>query len=73
MISRKTEDYWNLICDYIFWLLRNIWNQLNFATFLKDSLDIFNPLPSLMLQSARDLNVLCWLKHSKALLLQYVN
>jgi len=29
----------------------------------------FNPLPSLTLQSARDLNVPCWPKRSKALLL----
>jgi hypothetical protein len=34
-------------------------------------LDDLNPLPSLMLQSARDLNVLCRPKRSKALLLSY--
>jgi hypothetical protein len=30
-----------------------------------------NPLPSLMLQSAPDLNVPCWPKHSEVLLLSY--
>jgi hypothetical protein len=33
--------------------------------------EAFNPLPSLMLQSARDLNVLCRPKRSEALLLSY--
>jgi hypothetical protein len=40
-ISRRTEDYQNLICYYILWLLSTVWNQQKFATFLKDALDIF--------------------------------
>ena len=35
----------------------------------RESVPYVNPLPSLTLQSARNLNVACWPKHSKALLL----
>jgi hypothetical protein len=53
--------------------LREIWSKIyiglhvQYPLFLLD----FNPLPSLTLQSARDLNVPCRPKHSKALLLSY--
>jgi hypothetical protein len=45
---------------------RRVFETIQFKVELK-----INPLPSLTLQSARDLNVPCWPKCSKAFLLSY--
>jgi hypothetical protein len=44
--------------------------QYNSITYIRVK-QLVNPLPSLTLQSARDLNVPCWPKRYKVLLLSY--
>jgi hypothetical protein len=60
-ISSFSYSEQNLKIKYVVPLIKYLLNHLMYT--------LFNPLPSITLQSAWDLNVPCWPKHSKALLL----